>query len=164
MYLLYLDESGNENDPNDRYFVLGGMALFERQTFFLTQDIEAIQDKHFPNHALVPFHASEIRGRPQPVAPCREGEVSAGARRSHWCGPQHVAACYLRRRSKRAAMSTARRPWRARPRRSAGASRSIAATSMSARQRSAARSDRFLGRSLRRSCHTGRTAVGFMRP
>ncbi len=48
MYLLYLDESGNENDPNDRYFVLGGIALFERQTFFLTQDIEAIQDKYFP--------------------------------------------------------------------------------------------------------------------
>lgn len=61
MYLLYLDESGNENDPNDRYFVLGGMALFERQTFFLTRDIEAIQDKHFPNHPPVPFHASEIR-------------------------------------------------------------------------------------------------------
>ncbi len=31
MYLLYLDESGNENDPNDRYFVLGGVALFERR-------------------------------------------------------------------------------------------------------------------------------------
>ncbi len=57
MYLLYLDESGNENDPNDRYFVLGGLALFERQTFFLTRDIEAIQDKHFPNHPPVPFHA-----------------------------------------------------------------------------------------------------------
>lgn len=61
MYLLYLDESGNENDPNDRYFVLGGVALFERQTFFLTQDIEAIQDKYFPNHQPISFHASEIR-------------------------------------------------------------------------------------------------------
>ena len=61
MYLLYLDESGNENDPNDRYFVLAGMALFERQTFFLTRDIEAIQEKHFPNHQPIPFHASEIR-------------------------------------------------------------------------------------------------------
>jgi hypothetical protein len=61
MYLLYLDESGNENDPNDRYFVLAGLALFERQTFFLTKDIEAIQDKHFPNKPPIPFHASEIR-------------------------------------------------------------------------------------------------------
>jgi hypothetical protein len=31
MYLLYLDESGNENDPSNRYFVLAGLALFERQ-------------------------------------------------------------------------------------------------------------------------------------
>jgi hypothetical protein len=61
MYLLYLDESGNENDPNDRYFVLGGIALFERQTYFLTQAIEQVQDKHFPNHRPIPFHASEIR-------------------------------------------------------------------------------------------------------
>ncbi len=61
MYLLYLDESGNENDPSDRFFVLGGVALFERQTFFLVKAIEAIQDKYFPNHQPIPFHASEIR-------------------------------------------------------------------------------------------------------
>jgi hypothetical protein len=61
MYLLYLDESGNENDPCDRFFVLGGVALFERQTFFLVKAIEAIQDKYFPNQQPVPFHASEIR-------------------------------------------------------------------------------------------------------
>ena len=41
MYLLYLDESGNENDPNDRYFVLAGLALFERQTYFLAQAFES---------------------------------------------------------------------------------------------------------------------------
>lgn len=61
MYLLYLDESGNENDPTDRYFVLGGIAVFERQTFFLSKAIEAVQDKYFPNHQPIPFHASEIR-------------------------------------------------------------------------------------------------------
>lgn len=61
MYLLYLDESGNENDPIDRFFVLGGLALFERQTFFLAQALEAVQEKHFPNHQPIPFHASEIR-------------------------------------------------------------------------------------------------------
>ena len=27
MYLLYLDESGNENDPSNRFFVLAGLAL-----------------------------------------------------------------------------------------------------------------------------------------
>ena len=61
MYLLYLDESGNENDPVDRFFVLGGIALFERQTFFLAKALEAVQDKYFPNRQPIPFHASEIR-------------------------------------------------------------------------------------------------------
>jgi len=58
MYLLYVDESGNENDPNDRYFVLGGLAVFERSTFFLTKAIEEVQDRHFPNHQPIPFHES----------------------------------------------------------------------------------------------------------
>lgn len=61
MHLLYLDESGNENDPKDRFFVLGGIALFERQTYFLTQAMEAIQTRYFPDLQPVPFHASEIR-------------------------------------------------------------------------------------------------------
>lgn len=61
MYLLYIDESGNENDPNDRYFVLAGIALFERQTYFLTEAIERIQETHFPRSQPVHFHASEIR-------------------------------------------------------------------------------------------------------
>lgn len=61
MYLLYLDESGNENDPSDRYFVLAGLALFERQTYFLSQRLRDVQEKHFPNQPPIPFHASEIR-------------------------------------------------------------------------------------------------------
>ncbi|MFM9971980.1 MAG: DUF3800 domain-containing protein [Burkholderiales bacterium] len=78
MYLLYLDESGNENDPNDRYFVLAGLALFERSTYFLTKAIEQVQDKHFPNHQPIPFHASEIRsGRDlwRKVSPEKREEV-----------------------------------------------------------------------------------------
>ena len=61
MYLLYLDESGNENDPADRFFVLGGVALFERQTYFAAQDLDAVQERYFPGHQPIPFHASEIR-------------------------------------------------------------------------------------------------------
>lgn len=61
MYLLYLDESGNENDPNERYFVLGGIAVFERQTFFLSRAIDEVQRRHFPGHQPIAFHASEIR-------------------------------------------------------------------------------------------------------
>jgi hypothetical protein len=61
LYLLYLDESGNENDPSDRYFVLGGLAVFERQTFFLSRAIDEVQRRHFPGHQPIAFHASEIR-------------------------------------------------------------------------------------------------------
>jgi hypothetical protein len=61
MHLLYLDESGNESDPKDRFFVLGGLSLFERQTYFLTEAIEEVQQRHFPNTQPITFHASEIR-------------------------------------------------------------------------------------------------------
>lgn len=78
MHLLYLDESGNENDPTDRYFVLGGLSLFERQTFFLTQAIDAVQQRHFPNSPPIAFHASEIRagrGIWRKVDPARRKQV-----------------------------------------------------------------------------------------
>jgi hypothetical protein len=61
LHLLYLDESGNENDSSDAYFVLAGISLFERQTYFLSRAVDAVQDRHFPNHQPIPFHASEIR-------------------------------------------------------------------------------------------------------
>lgn len=61
MHLLYLDESGNEGDPSDRFFVLGGLSLFERQTYFVAEAVEEIQRRHFPGHQPIPFHASEIR-------------------------------------------------------------------------------------------------------
>lgn len=61
MFLLYLDESGNEADPKDRFFVLAGLSLFERQTYFLTEAVEEVQNRHFPGHQPIIFHASEIR-------------------------------------------------------------------------------------------------------
>ena len=61
MYLLYLDESGNESDVSDRHFVLGGLAIFERQTYFLAKNVEEIQTKYFPGLPPVEFHASMIR-------------------------------------------------------------------------------------------------------
>jgi hypothetical protein len=61
MYVLYLDESGNENNPSDRYFVLAGLALFERQIHYLNQRLKHVHEKHFPNQPPIPFHASAIR-------------------------------------------------------------------------------------------------------
>jgi hypothetical protein len=61
VYLLYLDESGNEDDPADKYFVLAGTAIFERQTYFLSRALEQVQLDHFPGLPPVEFHASPIR-------------------------------------------------------------------------------------------------------
>jgi len=45
VFLLYLDESGNENEPADRYFVLAGLALFERQPMSAQQFMELLFGK-----------------------------------------------------------------------------------------------------------------------
>lgn len=61
MYLLYLDESGKEDDPADKHFVLGGAAIYERVTFFLSQKLDELKEKHFPGSPPIEFHASAIR-------------------------------------------------------------------------------------------------------
>jgi len=61
VYLLYLDESGNEDDPADKHFVLAGAAIFERQTYFLSKDLDEVQVAHFPGSPPIEFHASPIR-------------------------------------------------------------------------------------------------------
>ena len=33
MYLLYLDVSGSVQNPNERYFILAGISVFERQIY-----------------------------------------------------------------------------------------------------------------------------------
>lgn len=43
------------------HFVLAGAALFERVTYFLSSDVDAIQAKHFPGSPPIAFHASDIR-------------------------------------------------------------------------------------------------------
>ena len=61
MYLLYLDESGNEKGAEDRHFVLAGVAAFERQTYFLEQALNQIQADRFPGLPPEPFHANAVR-------------------------------------------------------------------------------------------------------
>lgn len=74
MYILYLDESGNEHDPADCHFILAGAAIFERVTYFLTRDLDGLQTQHFPARQPIEFHASHMRSGsgfwrsvPQPV-------------------------------------------------------------------------------------------------
>jgi hypothetical protein len=60
MYLLYLDDSGSVSATNQEYLVLGGVALFERQVYWVSQELERIADHIDPgNAASIEFHASE---------------------------------------------------------------------------------------------------------
>lgn len=60
MYLLYLDESGNPDEPADRYFVVAGAAIFERQTFFRAAELDAIKARYFPQKQPIEFHAQHM--------------------------------------------------------------------------------------------------------
>ncbi len=82
MYLLYLDESGDPNNtPGDENFVLGGIAVFERQTFWLSQQVDGIEKSRLPDTGKSPieFHASEIaRGASSPwnqLSPSERNEI-----------------------------------------------------------------------------------------
>lgn len=94
MYLLYLDESGNEDNPDDRHFVIAGAALHERQPHWLTQRIDAIQARHFPEIEPVQFHAAKIRANKgfwrsldESVRVQLLPEMASAIRQ---CPPQHV--------------------------------------------------------------------------
>jgi len=59
MYLLYVDESGNPDAIEDRYFVLGGIAMFERKVFWVNEEVDKLQNDLFPG-VHVEFHAQSI--------------------------------------------------------------------------------------------------------
>jgi len=64
MYLLYIDESG-QHEGN--YFVLAGIAIFERRTFWLSSRLDQLQLKFLPDiKETVEFHATAIRARKEP--------------------------------------------------------------------------------------------------
>lgn len=60
MHLLYLDESGSSTDPSQQFFVLAGVSVFERETHWIEQDLNAIAAKF---DAADP-HAVELHGSP----------------------------------------------------------------------------------------------------
>lgn len=60
MYLLYADDSGSPKDPNQQYFVLAGVAVFERQVHWLGRALDSV---------VAPFDATaqrplELHGSP----------------------------------------------------------------------------------------------------
>lgn len=62
MHLLYLDDSGSVTDPHDQYFVLAGVAIFERVTHWVEQELEQIAARFDnANPRSIELHGSAMR-------------------------------------------------------------------------------------------------------
>jgi hypothetical protein len=62
MYLLYVDDAGSIKNRNERFFVLAGLAIFERQIFHLDIALEKLATEITPGNAtLLEFHGNEMQ-------------------------------------------------------------------------------------------------------
>ena len=63
MYLLYVDESGTTHDLNQQYFVLAGFCVFERQGYWISNQLDQIAARFNPAEpATVELHGSPMFG------------------------------------------------------------------------------------------------------
>lgn len=63
MYILYADESGAMGDPAQRHFVLAGVAVFDRQTWWLSKALDQMIARIFPQDPeSVELHGNHILG------------------------------------------------------------------------------------------------------
>jgi len=61
MYLLYADESGAVGDPKQEFFVLAGFCVFERQGFWMAQELDNIAARFNPaDPADVELHGNPM--------------------------------------------------------------------------------------------------------
>lgn len=60
MYLLYLDDAGSANNPNEEYLVLGGISVHESQVAWITKELDNLANSVGQNPHDIEFHASEI--------------------------------------------------------------------------------------------------------
>ncbi len=62
MHLLYTDESGHVRDPQQKYFVLAGCSVFERQSYWFANELDKIASRFNPaDPNSVELHGSPIR-------------------------------------------------------------------------------------------------------
>ena len=62
MHLLYVDESGSVSDSAQRFFVLAGLSVFERDPHWLDKDLGEIAMRFDPNEPeSVELHGSPMR-------------------------------------------------------------------------------------------------------
>lgn len=59
MHLFYVDESGSVSDPSQQYFVLAGVAVFERKTHWIEQNLNSIAARFDPVTPEPVVHAFE---------------------------------------------------------------------------------------------------------
>jgi len=63
MHLLYADESGSSNDPKQIHFVIAGISVFERQGFWICNQLDEIASKINPaDPSSVELHGSPMFG------------------------------------------------------------------------------------------------------
>lgn len=63
MYLLYADESGSIGDAKQNYFILAGFCSFERQGYWLSQELDKIAARFDPaDHNAIELHGSPMFG------------------------------------------------------------------------------------------------------
>lgn len=63
MYLLYLDDSGSVSNPADKHIVLAGLAVFERQPHWLSEKLDAIAARVWPDSpSSIEFRGADILG------------------------------------------------------------------------------------------------------
>jgi len=76
MYLLYIDGSGTVKNPNETYFVLAGVAVFERQIYHIIKQIdEFVHDLNMEDSETAELHASDMAsGKAQPWKTMRRND------------------------------------------------------------------------------------------
>lgn len=63
MHLLYLDDSGAVANPADRHVVLAGLAVFERQTHWLSKKLDELAERIWPEDPFgLEFRGADMLG------------------------------------------------------------------------------------------------------
>lgn len=63
MYILYVDDSGSIANANEQFFVLGGIAVYERALYHIMQDADqCVSDFELGPEDEIELHATDIYG------------------------------------------------------------------------------------------------------